>query len=240
MKKLLSGIIVLVMLATGLGMAQTTFAQAPTGIVNTGALNIRSGPGVSYNVITYVYRNTVLSLLARNADASWVKVATSTGVQGWVNARYILTSYPLSGLPIEGAAGAITGVVTGYALHVRSGPGTGYAVLTSVYGGTVLTLLSRTYDATWLKVMLPTGTLGWVSTPYISTTYPVINLPVEGGTTPAPTPTPTPTYRTHVVQPGENLFRISLNYGVNMYDVARLNGITNLALIYAGQVLLIP
>jgi uncharacterized protein YraI len=239
MRKLLSVLIVLVVLVTGLGMAQTAFAQAPTGTVNTGALNIRSGPGVSYGVITYVYRNTVLSLLSRNADTSWVKVATSTGVQGWVNARYILTSYPLSGLPVEGAAGAITGVVTGYALHVRSGPGTGYGVLTSVYGGTVLTLLSRTYDAAWLKVTLPTGALGWVSTSDVSTTYPVINLPVEGGT-PAPTPTPTPTYRTHVVQPGENLFRISLNYGVNMYDVARLNGITNLALIYVGQVLLIP
>jgi uncharacterized protein YraI len=239
MKKLLMVLMVLVMLVTGLGMAQTTFAQAPTGTVNTGALNIRSGPGVSYGVVTYVYRNTVLSLLSRNADASWVKVATSTGVQGWVNARYILTGYPLSGLPVEGSAGAITGVVTGYALHVRSGPGTGYAVLTSVYGGTVLTLLSRTYDAAWLKVMLPTGVQGWVSTSYVSTTYPVINLPIEGGT-PVPTPTPTPTYRTHVVQPGENLFRISLNYGVNMYDVARLNGITNLALIYAGQVLLIP
>jgi uncharacterized protein YraI len=232
-------LIVLVMLVTGFGMARTTFAQAPTGTVNTGALNIRSGPGVSYGVITYVYRNTVLSMLARNADASWVKVATSSGVQGWVNARYILTGYPLSGLPVEGAAGAITGVVTGYALHVRSGPGTGYAVLTSVYGGTVLTLMSRTYDATWLKVTLPTGALGWVSASYVGTTYPVISLPVEGGT-PAPTPTPTPTYRTHVVQPGENLFRISLNYGVNMYDVARLNGITNLALIYVGQVLLIP
>jgi uncharacterized protein YraI len=240
MKKLLCVLITLVMLVTGFGMAQTTYAQAPTGIVNTGALNIRSGPGVSYGVVTYVYRNTVLSLLSRNADASWVKVATTTGVQGWVNAHYILTSYPLSGLPIEGATGGITGVVTGYALHVRSGPGTGYAVLTSIYGGTVLTLISRTYDAAWLKVILPTGAQGWVSTRYVRTSYPVINLPVEGGTTPAPTPTPSPTYRTHVVQPGENLFRISLNYGVNMYDVARLNGITNLALIYVGQVLLIP
>ncbi len=238
MKKLLSWMMVLVLLVTGFGMAQTTFAQAPTGTVNTGSLNIRSGPGVSYNVITFVNRNTILSLLARNADTSWVKVMTATSVQGWVNARYVLTSYPLSGLPIEGTAGGITGVVAGYALNVRSGPGTGYAVLTSVYGGTVLTLLSRTYDAAWLKVTLPTGALGWVRTSFVSTTYPVINLPVEGGTT--PTPPPTPGYRTHVVQPGENLFRISLNYGVNMYDVARLNGITNLALIYAGQVLLIP
>jgi LysM repeat protein len=43
-----------------------------------------------------------------------------------------------------------------------------------------------------------------------------------------------------VVQPGENLFRIALRYGVSMWDIARLNNILNLRLIYAGQVLLIP
>ena len=53
-------------------------------------------------------------------------------------------------------------------------------------------------------------------------------------------PTAAQTGQTHTVQAGENLFRISLRYGVNMYDVARLNGITNLALIYVGQVLRIP
>jgi N-acetylmuramoyl-L-alanine amidase len=236
MKKILSLVVVLVVVMTSFGAVQKTFAQSPTGTVNTGALNIRSGPGVSYGVITYVYRNTVLTLLARNADASWVKVMTTTGVQGWVNSRYVLTSYPLSSLPVEGTTGGgITAVVISYGLNVRSGPGVGYARVIAVPNGTVLTLLARDYNATWVKVALPAGTQGWVSTPYISTTYPIINLPVEGGT-----PTPPTGYRTHVVQPGENLYRIALYYGVNMYDIARLNGITNLALIYAGQVLLIP
>lgn len=208
--------------------------------MNTGALNIRSGPGVSYGVVLSVYRNTVLTLLARNADASWVKVMTTTGVQGWVNARYILTYYPLASLPIEGGTtGGITGVVNSYGLNIRGGPGTGYGVLVQVPNGTVLTLLARNYEATWVKVMLATGTQGWASAPYISTTYPIINLPIEGGTTPPPPPPP-PAYRVHVVQPGENLFRIGLRYGVSMYTIAQLNGITNLTLIYVGQTLLIP
>lgn len=44
----------------------------------------------------------------------------------------------------------------------------------------------------------------------------------------------------HVVQPGENLFRISLRYGVSMDAIAAVNGIQNFALIYVGQVLIIP
>lgn len=44
----------------------------------------------------------------------------------------------------------------------------------------------------------------------------------------------------HVVQPGENLFRISLRYGVSIGSIAQANGITNTGLIYVGQQLSIP
>jgi LysM repeat protein len=44
----------------------------------------------------------------------------------------------------------------------------------------------------------------------------------------------------HVVQPGETLFRIGLNYGLTTDVLARANGISNPNRIYAGQVLLIP
>ncbi len=44
---------------------------------------------------------------------------------------------------------------------------------------------------------------------------------------------------THTVQPGENLFRISLKYGLDYGDVARLNGIVNPGMIQVGQKLII-
>jgi LysM repeat protein len=44
----------------------------------------------------------------------------------------------------------------------------------------------------------------------------------------------------HTVTPGQNLFRIGLRYGVSMYDIAAANGITDIRVIYAGQVLYIP
>ena len=45
---------------------------------------------------------------------------------------------------------------------------------------------------------------------------------------------------THVVQPGENLFRISLKYGTTVEAIAAANGIVNPQFIYVGQQLLIP
>ncbi len=42
---------------------------------------------------------------------------------------------------------------------------------------------------------------------------------------------------THVVQPGENLFRISLNHGTTFRAVAAANGIADVTRIYPGQVL---
>lgn len=54
-------------------------------------------------------------------------------------------------------------------------------------------------------------------------------------TSPAPPPV-----RTHVVQAGENLFRISLRYNVPLDALMRANGIVNPNLVYVGQVLRIP
>jgi putative chitinase len=56
----------------------------------------------------------------------------------------------------------------------------------------------------------------------------------------APTAAPTAAASTagqkvHVVQPGENLFRIALRYGTTVDALARANGIANPSRIYVGQ-----
>ena len=45
---------------------------------------------------------------------------------------------------------------------------------------------------------------------------------------------------THTVQSGENLYRIALQYGVNLQELARINGITNFNRVETGQQLCIP
>ena len=46
--------------------------------------------------------------------------------------------------------------------------------------------------------------------------------------------------RPHVVQPGETLFLIALQYGVDVNELAKLNGISNAHLIHSWQQLTIP
>jgi LysM repeat protein len=62
-----------------------------------------------------------------------------------------------------------------------------------------------------------------------------LTIPQGGGTLPQPGGG-----RTHVVQPGENLFRIALRYGTTTQAIAAANNLPNIHLIYAGQVLRIP
>lgn len=74
--------------------------------------------------------------------------------------------------------------------------------------------------------------------------------PTSPPETKAPEPTPEPTDSAeagqpaeggvHVVQSGENLFRIALDYGLSYEALATHNGIVNPNLIYVGQELKIP
>lgn len=60
-------------------------------------------------------------------------------------------------------------------------------------------------------------------------------------TTPAaPAATPTIEGIEYYVLPGDNLFRIATRFGVTIQDISVANGITNPALIYVGQRLIIP
>src|SRR3954470_22611989 len=45
---------------------------------------------------------------------------------------------------------------------------------------------------------------------------------------------------THVVQRGENLYRIALKYGISVDALTKANNITNASRIFAGQTLVIP
>jgi uncharacterized protein YraI len=76
-------------------------AQAPPwGVVQTPVLNVRSGPGTDFEVITTVPQGRMITLIGRTADNSWVKIISS-GVEGWATTLHIAASGPVSVLPIE-------------------------------------------------------------------------------------------------------------------------------------------
>ncbi len=71
-----------------------------TGTVITGALNVRTGPGIGFGAFTTISNGATVTLLGRNNDASWVKVILPDGRQGWVNASFLSTSVPVGNLPV--------------------------------------------------------------------------------------------------------------------------------------------
>lgn len=239
-------------LLVGLMPVRSVSAQAPTATVNTGALHLRSGPGVSYTVVFSVYRGTALTLLARNANTSWLKVALDNGVQGWVSRPYVYTVYPLGNLPVDGGTIPVpapvpvpaTATINTGALNVRQAPSLSSPRIRALPRGATVELLARDSAAIWLKVRLSDGVIGWLNGSYVLTAYPKTNLPVETVyTPPAPAPQPQPqppAYRFHTVQYGENLYRIGLRYGVNWVTLAAINGIAYPYWVYARQVLRIP
>ena len=88
-------------------------------------------------------------------------------------------------------------------------------------------------------LQIPTGAVIVINTPVPGTTVTVVPPP----TTPvAPNPTPAPVSGagSYVVQPGDNLFRISLRFGVSLAAIAQANGILNPNLIFVGETLTIP
>ena len=65
----------------------TATATAAACIVDTTALNLRYGPGLSYGVKAWALAGEILTMTGQ-ARGAWVQVATSAGVIGWVNSNY--------------------------------------------------------------------------------------------------------------------------------------------------------
>jgi len=165
---------------SGLPVVDVT-APTPTGVVNTGAVNVRSGPGVAYPSQAVAYEGSSVTLLGRNDAATWIKARLPGGLEGWIGAYLLNANVAISDLPVVGAAPpppAATGWVSAYALNVRSGPGVGYSVLTAIPWGTNVSLLGRNSVATWVKVRLGSGLEGWVNPSYLEINISVASLPV--------------------------------------------------------------
>jgi uncharacterized protein YraI len=167
---------------------QTTQLALPILVVNTGALNVRSGPGPQFTILTSVPGGTELPVLGTNEDNTWYFVATAIGT-GWVDVSFTLprgdfTYVPLItmenvtapvtlplpeslGLPPTAGQVAVPQlqapqvIVNTGRLNVRSGPGPQYTIISSVPGGTTFTPLGVNEDGTWYLVEGPFGR-GWI------------------------------------------------------------------------------
>jgi uncharacterized protein YraI len=180
---------------TSAGAAEAA-VTGPIGIVNTGALHIRSGPGAQYSSLGTVAGGTETQIIGRSAYWGWWLLETPIGT-GWANAIYIIARGDISSVPYvatgttvqpsPGLAGgtapepALTGpiafVATG-ALNIRSGPNSTFPSLGSVQAGTRMPIVGQSKDRGWWLVESPYGN-GWVSKLYVLVNGDASGVPVQ-------------------------------------------------------------
>lgn len=71
-----------------------------TATVTAPALNVRTGPGYSFSVLTTVQKDARLALMARDATSTWFKVRLPNGAIGWVGSGGVSIDIPLTVLPV--------------------------------------------------------------------------------------------------------------------------------------------
>ncbi len=171
-----------------LSLPHVAYAQAgATATVTTPKLNVRSGPGAGYSVVTTLVQGQSVTLTGRNANSSWAMVRLADGTEGWASTFYLSTEVAWSSLPVVGSAAAVepTAIANTGSLNVRSGPSPAYDIMMVVGQGHVMSMIGRNGDGSWVQVRI-SGNVGWVYGPYIAPGAPIMSLPVTSGSVPPP------------------------------------------------------
>ena len=139
------------------------YANNQEGIVNTGVLNIRSGPSTNYTILTQVKLGNKLQILEKNNG--WYKVKLSNRITGYASVKYINVNNSSSNNSVN-IIGKKGQVKAGTSLNVRKGPSKNYAVISRLRDNEIVDLLEKSNG--WYKVKLSDESTGWASSDYIS------------------------------------------------------------------------
>ena len=124
----------------------------------TAALNMRTGPGTSYQVILVIPKGAEVAVL--DSSSSWFKVSYG-GKTGYASSAYLSGSQTAPAeLPVR---------YTTAALNLRTGPGTSYSIILTMPKGSKVSILDT--KSAWPRVRYETRE-GYASPNYLSSTPP--------------------------------------------------------------------
>lgn len=153
-------------------------------VVNTGFLNVRSGPGSQYSVVTTVNGGTELAVAGVIEDAAWFLVSGTFG-QGWVDSEFVVFRGSIDAVPVINYSAITTGslarpvAVVATAVTLYAAPGTNFGTIGTLPGPTEVSVVARTADNTWLQVSSPLG-FGWVLGSQVTVRGDLSLVPVVG------------------------------------------------------------
>ncbi len=138
-------------------LASVVESEGTTATINTAVINVREGPGLSFNVIQQVKLGEKYSIIEKKSD--WVRIKLSNSKSGWVAAWLIKES----GTASPSTTSLIVSTVD--SLRIRTGPGPSFQVSGYMNKGQEATFIEK--NENWTKIQYK-NTQGWVSSQYVT------------------------------------------------------------------------
>jgi len=190
-------------------------AQAETGTprvnIPTGGVNVRSGPGLDFDLLGRLEEGASAVVVGRNDLGDWWQIEFEAGENGlaWVaDAVVDFTSDPQS-VPFAGDTGEVTeptatatleAVIVGRVkaidpVNLRAEPSADSERVGGLYLGDEANVLAVSEDGAWWQIEFTDAPAGfaWVSDEFVEFTGDINTVPIFGKGTPTPTPGPTDT-----------------------------------------------
>jgi N-acetylmuramoyl-L-alanine amidase len=141
--------------------ASIATAETSTATINTPTLNVRGGPGLSYNVVKQVHKGEKFSILERKND--WLKIKLSGHSSGWV-AEWLVSTKGTSNAT-SGSSNTKTALIKGNGVNVRSQPSTNSSIIGKVNNGHKVTIVSE--SGNWYKIK-HSNKNAWIHRDYVT------------------------------------------------------------------------
>lgn len=162
--------------------AGVAFGSIPHVVINTGFLNVRSGPGAQYTAVATVSGGTEMAVLGIASDRVWYLVQGSFG-QGWVNSEYTLFRGDGSRLSIiRGAVGVVAAPTASLAresVTLYAAPNLTLGVVGTLSGNVTMEIVARTADNNWIQVKTSLG-YGWIQREFLNLSVDPATIPSVG------------------------------------------------------------
>ncbi len=150
----LTSILLLAFIFSGTEM----YANEGQATVSTDVLNVRSGPGLSYDVIGQLKRNESMTIISSSEE--WYKIDYK-GKEGWVAPWLVHTTSESSQPSTQEVISQVNG------LNFRESPSTDATIISRMHAGDRATFITQ--QGEWMNISF-NGVNGWVHGQYVSET----------------------------------------------------------------------
>lgn len=144
--------------------SSATPAKGDKGYVCDDYVNLRSGAGTNYSVVTCMRQNTKFTYVdGKLYNSAWYKIKLdSNSTTGYVRQDFIK-------LQTSTSSTTVSGYVNDDYVNLRSGAGMNYSTVTCMRKNTKFTFLSTSlYNSNWYYIQLTNGTKGYIFKQYAS------------------------------------------------------------------------